>query len=99
MGTVEAGAPVGVVGAGTMGAGIALVAAQAGHPVLLLDARAGAADDAVRSLREKRRGWEPAARSTRTTPPRPASGCRSRAPWPTWPGAGWWSRPSSRTSP
>ncbi|GAB3679443.1 3-hydroxyacyl-CoA dehydrogenase [Angustibacter aerolatus] len=53
MGTVEAGAPVGVVGAGTMGAGIALVAAQAGHPVLLLDARAGAADDAVRSLREK----------------------------------------------
>ena len=34
---------VGVVGAGTMGAGIAQVAAAAGHPVLLLDARPGAA--------------------------------------------------------
>ena len=30
--------PVGVVGAGTMGAGIAQVAATAGHPVLLCDA-------------------------------------------------------------
>ncbi|HEY8707573.1 MAG TPA: 3-hydroxyacyl-CoA dehydrogenase [Burkholderiaceae bacterium] len=35
--------PVLVVGAGIMGAGIAQVAAQAGHPVLLFDARAGAA--------------------------------------------------------
>jgi 3-hydroxybutyryl-CoA dehydrogenase len=34
---------VGVVGAGTMGAGIAQVAAAAGHPVRLLDARPGAA--------------------------------------------------------
>ena len=34
---------VGVVGAGTMGAGIAQVAAAAGHRVLLMDARAGAA--------------------------------------------------------
>lgn len=36
-------ATVGVIGAGTMGAGIAQVAAQAGHPVLLYDAAEGAA--------------------------------------------------------
>jgi 3-hydroxybutyryl-CoA dehydrogenase len=40
-------AVVGVVGAGTMGAGIAQVAAQAGHPVLLHDAQPGAAEAAV----------------------------------------------------
>ncbi|PIK73569.1 3-hydroxyacyl-CoA dehydrogenase, partial [Methylobacterium frigidaeris] len=34
---------VGVVGAGAMGAGIAQVAAQAGHRVLLYDATEGAA--------------------------------------------------------
>ncbi|MFA7431204.1 MAG: 3-hydroxyacyl-CoA dehydrogenase PaaH [Rhodospirillaceae bacterium] len=34
---------IGVIGAGTMGAGIAQVAAQAGHPVLLFDAWDGAA--------------------------------------------------------
>jgi len=37
---------VGVVGAGTMGEGIAQVAAAAGHAVLLYDTRAGAADRA-----------------------------------------------------
>ena len=37
------GAPVCVVGAGIMGAGIAQVAAQAGHAVLLHDTRDGAA--------------------------------------------------------
>jgi 3-hydroxybutyryl-CoA dehydrogenase len=42
-----------VIGAGTMGAGIALVAAQAGHPVRLVDVRAGAADAAVAALRDK----------------------------------------------
>ena len=36
--------PVAVIGAGTMGSGIALVAATAGHPVLLYDAVAGAAE-------------------------------------------------------
>ncbi len=41
-----AGAPVLVVGAGIMGAGIAQVAAQGGHPVLLFDARDGAAAQA-----------------------------------------------------
>ncbi|MFQ5971160.1 MAG: 3-hydroxyacyl-CoA dehydrogenase, partial [Alphaproteobacteria bacterium] len=38
---------VGVVGAGAMGRGIAQVAAVAGIPVLLSDARAGAAEEAV----------------------------------------------------
>ena len=42
--------PVLVVGAGIMGAGIAQVAAQAGHPVLLFDARAGAAAQAHAKL-------------------------------------------------
>ncbi|MFD2251028.1 3-hydroxybutyryl-CoA dehydrogenase [Pseudochelatococcus lubricantis] len=39
-------APVAVVGAGAMGAGIAQVAAQAGHPVTLFDAAPGAAGKA-----------------------------------------------------
>ena len=39
--------PVLVVGAGTMGAGIAQVAALAGHPVWLHDTRAGAAAEAI----------------------------------------------------
>jgi 3-hydroxybutyryl-CoA dehydrogenase len=42
--------PVLVVGAGIMGAGIAQVAAQAGHAVRLFDARTGAAADAKRKL-------------------------------------------------
>lgn len=41
------GAPILVVGAGIMGAGIAQVAAQAGHPVMLFDAREGAAASAI----------------------------------------------------
>ena len=45
-----AGAPVLVVGAGIMGSGIAQVAAQAGHPVFLHDARAGAAVEAKAKL-------------------------------------------------
>ena len=50
MSPVREGVPVGVVGAGTMGAGIALVAARAGHPVRLTDVREGAAADAVHRL-------------------------------------------------
>jgi len=42
--------PVLVVGAGIMGAGIAQVAAQAGHPVSLYDVRPGAAQDALTKL-------------------------------------------------
>jgi 3-hydroxybutyryl-CoA dehydrogenase len=44
------GTPVLVVGAGIMGAGIAQVAAQAGHAVLLFDMRDGAARDAKAKL-------------------------------------------------
>ncbi|MDM4768010.1 3-hydroxyacyl-CoA dehydrogenase [Pelomonas sp. SE-A7] len=44
---IQEGALVGVIGAGVMGAGIAQVAAQAGHPVLLLDVREGAAAAAI----------------------------------------------------
>jgi 3-hydroxybutyryl-CoA dehydrogenase len=43
---IESETIVGVVGAGAMGAGIAQVAAAAGHRVVLSDARAGAADRA-----------------------------------------------------
>nr|WP_321167577.1 3-hydroxyacyl-CoA dehydrogenase [uncultured Roseateles sp.] len=43
-------AMIGVVGAGVMGAGIAQVAAQAGHPVRLLDVRAGAAEAALAQI-------------------------------------------------
>ena len=42
--------PVLVIGAGIMGAGIAQIAAQAGHNVLLFDAREGAARDALAKL-------------------------------------------------
>lgn len=45
----EAG--VAVVGAGAMGAGIAQIAALAGHPVLLHDTRAGAAESAITGIR------------------------------------------------
>src|SRR5947207_7657956 len=41
---------VAVIGAGAMGAGIAQVAAQAGHSVLLFDTRLGAADEACRTI-------------------------------------------------
>jgi len=44
-------AVVAVVGAGAMGAGIAQVAAQAGHPVRLLDNRPGAAAAAIENIR------------------------------------------------
>lgn len=44
MTSLEPSAVVAVVGAGAMGAGIAQVAAQAGHPVLLFDAKDGAAE-------------------------------------------------------
>ena len=44
---------VGIVGAGTMGAGIAQVAAVAGHRVLIADAMPGAAERAVTSVRER----------------------------------------------
>jgi 3-hydroxybutyryl-CoA dehydrogenase len=45
--------PVGVVGAGTMGAGIAQVAAVAGRRVLIADAVPGAAERAVGAIRDR----------------------------------------------
>ncbi|GGB96101.1 3-hydroxyacyl-CoA dehydrogenase [Cellulomonas carbonis] len=50
MSRLAAPAAVAVVGAGTMGAGIAQVAALAGHPVLLHDTAAGRADEAVTAI-------------------------------------------------
>ena len=47
MTTLPTDAPVSVVGAGAMGAGIAQVAAMAGHPVTLVDAVSGAAEEGV----------------------------------------------------
>lgn len=47
---MEALIPIGIVGAGLMGAGIAQIAALAGHPVRLLDAREGAAAAAIAQL-------------------------------------------------
>jgi len=46
------GLALGVVGCGTMGRGIAQIAAQAGMPVRLLDARPGAAEEARRAVAE-----------------------------------------------
>lgn len=43
---------VAVIGAGTMGSGIAQVAAQAGHPVVLYDTRREAVDKALAGLRK-----------------------------------------------
>ena len=48
--------PVMIVGAGIMGAGIAQVAAQAGHPVLLYDIREGAALEARENLEHTFKG-------------------------------------------
>ena len=50
MDRIGPGAAVGVVGAGIMGAGIAQVAALAGHPVQLFDTREGAAEQARQRL-------------------------------------------------
>ena len=50
---ISRSAPVAVVGAGTMGAGIAQVAAVAGHPVIVYDAAEGAAGRAVAAVRDR----------------------------------------------
>jgi len=47
---VHSGAHVAVIGAGAMGAGIAQIAATHGHPVLLHDAREGAAQAAIEKI-------------------------------------------------
>lgn len=50
MNALPINASIAVIGAGAMGAGIAQVAAQAGHPVLLLDNRPGAAAQAIDTI-------------------------------------------------
>jgi 3-hydroxybutyryl-CoA dehydrogenase len=50
---IDASAPIAVIGAGTMGAGIAQVAAVAGHPVLVYDTAPGAAERAVSAVRTR----------------------------------------------
>ena len=50
---IDRSAPIAVIGAGTMGAGIAQVAAVAGHPVILYDAMEGAAGRAVTAIRDR----------------------------------------------
>jgi 3-hydroxybutyryl-CoA dehydrogenase len=52
-GLIGRSAPIAVVGAGTMGAGIAQVAAVAGHPVLVYDAAEGMAERAVGAVRQR----------------------------------------------
>jgi 3-hydroxybutyryl-CoA dehydrogenase len=50
MTALNTNARIAVIGAGAMGAGIAQVVAQAGHPVLLLDNRPGAAAQAIEGI-------------------------------------------------
>lgn len=50
MSALQQNTVVGVIGAGAMGAGIAQVAAQAGHPVKLYDNREGAASSAIDAM-------------------------------------------------
>lgn len=52
MAGIPKGSAVGVIGAGTMGAGIAQVAAVAGHPVLLFDVRENVAAKAIADIRK-----------------------------------------------
>ena len=82
---IDRAAPIAVIGAGTMGAGIAQVAAVAGHPVIVYDAVEGAAGRAVD--RDPRPGG-PAGRQGPAC--RARSICVSR--WPptsaSWPGPG-----------
>ncbi|HET6686290.1 MAG TPA: 3-hydroxyacyl-CoA dehydrogenase NAD-binding domain-containing protein, partial [Jiangellaceae bacterium] len=51
MAALSPASTIGVVGAGTMGGGIAEVAARAGHRALLVDAIPGAADAAIAAAR------------------------------------------------
>ncbi|MFQ5553854.1 MAG: 3-hydroxyacyl-CoA dehydrogenase [Acidimicrobiia bacterium] len=52
-GALDPSTPVAVIGAGTMGRGIARVAAGAGHPVLIFDASAAAVTDAIDETRRR----------------------------------------------
>ncbi|WP_263262153.1 3-hydroxyacyl-CoA dehydrogenase PaaH [Pseudomonas sp. RIT-PI-S] len=58
MTTLDTRALVAVIGAGAMGSGIAQVVAQAGHRVLLLDNRPGAAAQAIEALARQLAGLQ-----------------------------------------
>ena len=47
MAALDTSSVIAVIGAGTMGAGVAQVAAAAGHPVLLFDVAAGVAQKGI----------------------------------------------------
>src|SRR5947209_8706007 len=47
---LERGTPIAVIGAGSMGAGIAQLAAQSGHPVRLFDRQPGACEAALKRI-------------------------------------------------
>ena len=85
---------VGVIGAGTMGAGIAQVAALAGHRVLLADAVDGAAGRAVDRIRERVKAQVAKGRLDAD----PDALDITATGTPRWAAPGWSSRPSSRTS-
>ena len=53
MASLRADQKVGVIGAGTIGGGIAQIAAAAGHPVLLFDVRPDAAGQALQTTPPK----------------------------------------------
>lgn len=65
---------VGVIGSGTMGAGIAQVAAASGHTVRLFDLRAGAAAGAIAQTAKALTGLveKDACPPRNATPPSPA---------------------------
>lgn len=52
MDVLSQSSPVAIVGSGTMGAGIAQVAAVAGHPVIVYDARPEAVSTAIATIRQ-----------------------------------------------
>lgn len=53
MADFDSDTPVGIVGAGTMGAGIAQVAALGGHHIRIHDTIPGAADEAIRRIQQR----------------------------------------------
>jgi 3-hydroxybutyryl-CoA dehydrogenase len=69
---------VGVLGAGTMGSGIAQVAAVAGHPVILQDMQEAAVAKARAGIERRWPAWSKKAGSLRQTPRRHASASATR---------------------